>query len=146
MKLVKFEQMEWKQLVLYSMLLAGLLFGLEVIHYRTIVRDVSLETYSVVIAMLFLVLGIWLGGLRHQKKSLRGTSKMQKLGLSDREMEVLSLMAAGLSNQQIADKLFVSLNTVKTHVSNVLMKLNATRRTQAIQRAIELQIINPSKE
>lgn len=68
------------------------------------------------------------------------------MGLSKREIEVLEMLARGYSNQQIADKLFVSLNTVKTHISSIYQKLNAKRRTQAIQRAHELELIEHSKE
>ncbi|MBO0799520.1 MAG: response regulator transcription factor, partial [Blastocatellia bacterium] len=67
--------------------------------------------------------------------------ELQRLGISKREYEVLELMAQGLSNQEIADKLFVSLNTVKTHSSNLFMKLDARRRTQAIHRAKELGLL-----
>jgi ATP/maltotriose-dependent transcriptional regulator MalT len=66
---------------------------------------------------------------------------IQKLGLSKREYEVLELIAAGHSNQEIADKLFISMSTVKTHVSNVLAKLDANRRTEAIARAKKMRII-----
>ena len=68
-------------------------------------------------------------------------NKIKELGLSGREMEVLNEISHGLSNKEIADKLFVSESTVKTHVSNVLLKLDAKRRTQAIQIAKELHII-----
>ena len=63
------------------------------------------------------------------------------LGISKREYEVLELMARGLSNQEIADALFVSINTIKTHVSNLFLKLDTKRRTQAIQKAKELRLI-----
>lgn len=66
----------------------------------------------------------------------------QKLGLSSREMEVLQLMAQGLSNQEIADKLFLSVPTVKTHSSNLFFKLDVKRRTQAIEKARQLKIID----
>ena len=66
---------------------------------------------------------------------------LTETGISKREHEVLELMAKGLTNQEIADKLFVSLNTVKTHTANLFVKLDAKRRTQAIQRAKELQLI-----
>jgi ATP/maltotriose-dependent transcriptional regulator MalT len=66
---------------------------------------------------------------------------LTETGISKREHEVLELMAKGLTNQEIADKLFVSLNTVKTHTANLFIKLDAKRRTQAIQRAKELQLI-----
>jgi ATP/maltotriose-dependent transcriptional regulator MalT len=66
---------------------------------------------------------------------------LAQTGISKREYEVLELMAQGLSNQEIAEKLFVSLNTVKTHTSNLFVKLDAKRRTQAIQKAKELGLI-----
>lgn len=66
---------------------------------------------------------------------------MQKLGISQREYDVLELMSHGLSNQEIADKLFISLSTVKTHTANLYMKMDVKRRTQAVQRAKELQLI-----
>jgi ATP/maltotriose-dependent transcriptional regulator MalT len=66
---------------------------------------------------------------------------LQKLGISKREHEVLQLMAQGLSNQEIADKLFVSLNTIKTHTSNLFLKLEASRRTEAVKKAKELRLI-----
>jgi len=138
--------MNWKQLLLYGILMAAVLFVLEVTHYRAMVRDIPLEIFALVIAGLFLFFGIWLGTLRNRKKSLTGAHKEHRLGLSAREMEVLHCMAHGLSNQEIADKLFISLPTVKTHVSNVLMKLHSKRRTQAIQRAIELELLHPTKE
>nr|WP_246202731.1 response regulator transcription factor [Fulvivirga lutimaris] len=67
--------------------------------------------------------------------------KIQLLQISSREMEVLNVMAEGLSNVEIADKLFVSESTVKTHVSNLLSKLDAKRRTEAIKKAKEYGII-----
>jgi NarL family two-component system response regulator LiaR len=66
---------------------------------------------------------------------------MLQTGISKRELEVLTLMAQGLTNQEIADKLFVSLNTVKTHSSNLFLKLEVKRRTQAIERAKQLRLI-----
>lgn len=68
-------------------------------------------------------------------------TELQRLGISKREHEVLELIAKGLSNQEIADKLFVSLNTIKTHTSNLFLKLEVSRRTQAIQKAKELRLI-----
>jgi ATP/maltotriose-dependent transcriptional regulator MalT len=68
-------------------------------------------------------------------------AELNKLGISKREHEVLEWMAKGLSNQEIADKLFVSLNTVKTHTSNLFLKLEVSRRTQAIQKAKQLRLI-----
>jgi ATP/maltotriose-dependent transcriptional regulator MalT len=71
----------------------------------------------------------------------RDDDAVRRLGISKREFEVLELVAAGLSNQEIADRLFVSTSTVKTHVSNVLAKLDASRRTEAIANAKQLRII-----
>jgi ATP/maltotriose-dependent transcriptional regulator MalT len=97
---------------------------------------------------MFTGLGIWAGLRLTRPKIIRDSgpftvdeANLEKLGISKREYEVLELMAAGLSNQEIAEKLFVSTSTVKTHVSNVLAKLDARRRTQAIQQAKELGLI-----
>jgi ATP/maltotriose-dependent transcriptional regulator MalT len=104
------------------------------------------------IAVMFTALGVWAGLRLTQPKVVRevveapakfqlNETNLQKLGLSRREYEVLELIAAGHSNQEIANKLFVSMSTVKTHVSNVLGKLDARRRTEAIARAKEMRII-----
>jgi ATP/maltotriose-dependent transcriptional regulator MalT len=68
-------------------------------------------------------------------------SRLEKLGISKREHEVLELMANGFSNQEIADKLFVSVNTIKTHSANLFLKLEVRRRTQAVQKGKELMLI-----
>jgi ATP/maltotriose-dependent transcriptional regulator MalT len=96
---------------------------------------------------MFTALGIW-AGLRLTRPKIvelgspfqLDEANLRTLGISKREYEVLELIAQGLSNQEIADRLFVSTSTVKTHVSNVLAKLDARRRTQAIQRAKALHI------
>ncbi len=118
---------------------------LQVIQYKTIVREFNLDFYGASIGILFLIFGIWLGSSIYKKKS---TDKYDgdKLGLSNRELEVLEKLAEGLSNQEIADKLFVSLNTTKTHISNIYSKLNVKRRTQAIQKARDLALIDSPKE
>ncbi len=103
-----------------------------------------MELFGGIIAVVFLGLGIWIGIIIYQKKSLSGQFANKKLGLSKREIEVLELLAEGYSNQEIGDKLFVSLNTIKTHISSIYQKLNVQRRTQAIQRAQELKIIIPT--
>lgn len=132
--------------------MAALLGILKFIEYQYFVRDLPLEFYIGLIAAMFTGLGIWAGLKLTRPKVIREVvetnspfqldeANLQKLGLSRREFEVLELMAAGLSNQEIAEKLFVSTSTVKTHVSNVLGKLDAQRRTQAVQRAKELRII-----
>ncbi|HQQ98799.1 MAG TPA: LuxR C-terminal-related transcriptional regulator [Cyclobacteriaceae bacterium] len=101
-----------------------------------------------VIAVMFTVLGVWVGLRLTRKKVVYAAAEVAideqaiaRLGISKREQEVLTWMAQGLSNQEIADKMFVSISTVKTHLSNLFQKLNASRRTQAIQRAKELGVL-----
>ena len=121
-----------------------LMIILEVVHYRTMIRDLRVEAYGAIIGVIFLIFGIWLGAqIVAPKKQSRFDA--EKLGLSNRELDVLELLAAGHSNQEIADSLFVSLNTVKTHISNIYGKLNVKRRTQAIQKALDLALIHPPK-
>jgi len=137
-----------KTIILYGLAMATLIFLLKYLEYRLIVRDLSTEIYVGIIAVLFTILGIWVGLRLTRKKVIvvgnefiLNENELQRLGISKREQEVLELVARGLSNQEIADKLFVSLNTVKTHTSNLFLKLDVNRRTQAIQKANELQLI-----
>lgn len=140
-KLKKLNRIYW----IYGGVMGLLMILLEVIHYRTIVRDIEIEVYGAIIGILFLAFGIWLGTSLIKKNSQEKYDPF-KLGLSKREVEVLELLAQGFSNQEVADKLFVSLNTAKTHISNIYSKLNVKRRTQAIQKARDLALIRPSKE
>jgi two-component system, NarL family, response regulator LiaR len=140
-----------KTILLYGSVLAFLVFILKFIEYRFFVRDLSLEFYMGLVAVIFAVMGVWAGLKLTRKKTVIVTvpaadfkvdeGKVKDLGISKREYEVLELMAKGLSNQEIADRLFVSLNTVKTHSSNLFLKLESKRRTQAIQKAKELRLI-----
>lgn len=133
------------------MLLALLIFLLKVLEYKFFVRDLSLEFYIGVVALLFTGLGIWVGLKLTRKRNpmpppavgsfVPNESALQQIGISPREYEVLEGMAQGFSNQEIADKLFLSINTVKTHTSNLFTKLDARRRTQAIQKAKALGLI-----
>lgn len=128
--------------------MAALIFLLKWLEYRYFLRDLSTEFYITVVALLFTGLGVWTG-LKLTRKKVVVTSpefvsnenELQRLGISKREHEVLELMAQGLSNQEIADKLFVSLNTIKTHTSNLFLKLEASRRTEAVKKAKELGLI-----
>ncbi len=145
-----------KTVLLYSIPLAILIILLKVLEYRFFVRDLSLEMYISIIAVLFATLGIWAGRklikpkapeiqIIHQPAPTtfqRNEEALKASGISPREYDVLQAMAEGLSNQEIADKLFVSLSTVKTHSANIFMKLDVKRRTQAIQRAKETGIIS----
>lgn len=137
-----------RTILIYGVAMAVLIGLLKFVEYRFIVRDIPLEIYVGVVAVTFTVLGIWAGlRLTRPKVIETGTpflldeTNLRKVGISKREYEVLELIAQGLSNQEIADKLFVSVSTVKTHTANIFAKLDARRRTQAIQRAKELHII-----
>lgn len=137
-----------RTIILYSLALAALVFLLKFLEYRFIIRDLSFEFYFGIVAILFTALGIWAGlKLTRKKIVLVGPQfilnepELLRLGISKRELEVLESISQGLSNQQIADKLFVSLNTIKTHSSNLFLKLEVSRRTQAVQRAKELRLI-----
>jgi DNA-binding CsgD family transcriptional regulator len=137
-----------KTILLYGVAMAALTGILKFIEYRYFIRDFSLEFYLGAVAILFTSLGVW-AGLRLTRKKVviasqefkLNEAELQRLTISKREYEVLELMSQGLSNQEIADKLFVSLNTIKTHSSNLFMKLDARRRTQAIHRAKELGLL-----
>jgi len=137
-----------KTIFLYGLALAALVLLLRVIEYRFLVRDLTVEFYVGIVAIFFTALGIWVGLRLTRKKVVVINSEFyfnekeqSQRGISKRELEVLVLMAQGLANQEIADKLFVSLNTVKTHSSNLFTKLEVSRRTQAIQKAKELSLI-----
>lgn len=141
-----------KTVLIYGALLAILVILLRVLEYRFFVRDLSIEIYIAIIAILFTSLGIWLGlNLVNKQKSqaqfqgsltdlVINAEKLKSHGISNRELEVLELMASGLSNKEIANKLFVSLHTVKTHSANLYSKLNVKRRTQAIRKAREISM------
>lgn len=146
-----------KQVLLYGSSLAVLLFVLKWLELRFVIIDHAFEVYIGAIAIIFTGLGIWLAlKLTKPKIETRVIEKeiylrsenfvlnqlaLAKLGLSNRELEVLDLMSKGMSNQEIAEKLFVSLNTIKTHSSKIFEKLDVKRRTQAVEKAKRLSII-----
>ena len=149
---------KYKHPILYGISLAILLFLLKWLQYRFVIIDHALEIYIGAIALIFTALGIWLAlKLARPKihtviveKEIYKTpataftineDQLAKLGLSKRELEVLQLIAEGLSNQEIAARLFVSLNTIKTHSSRIFEKLDVKRRTQAIEKAKRLNLI-----
>ena len=139
-----------RTVIIYGLALAALTGLLKLVEYKYLIRDIPLEFYIGAVAVMFTAIGIW-AGLRLTRPKIveveingpfeRDEAALGKLDISRREFEVLELIAAGLSNQDIADRLFVSTSTVKTHVSNILAKLDAGRRTEAIARAKELRII-----
>lgn len=139
-----------RTIIIYGLSLAVLVFLLQFLEYKFFVRDLSIQFYVGILALGFTALGVWVGLKLTTKKIVTvqvgpefvlNEPELQRLGISKREHEVLELMAQGLTNQQIADKLFVSLNTVKTHTSNLFLKLEVSRRTQAVQRGKELRLI-----
>ena len=139
-----------KTIILYGAALAALIFFLKVLEYRYFIRELSLEFYLAIVAVCFTVLGAWVGLRLTTKKQVASADEqefnvnedaLRKSGLSKREFEVLTLISQGNSNQEIADKLFVSVNTVKTHTANLYVKLDAKRRTQAIRHAKVLRLI-----
>ena len=129
--------------------MAALIGAMKYVEYKYFVREFSVELYVGIVAFFFTAIGIWVGLRLTRKKVIvmmntqftLDEGQLRRLGISKREHEVLELIAGGLSNQQIADKLFVSINTVKTHSSSLFLKLEASRRTQAIHRAKELRLI-----
>lgn len=137
-----------RTIFLYGISLAALVFVLKYLEYRLIVRDLTVEIYVGIVALFFTAMGVWVGLKFTRKKVvlvgpefILNDNELNRLGISKREHEVLELMAKGHSNQEIADKLFVSLNTIKTHSSNLFLKLEVSRRTQAIKKAKDLMLI-----
>ena len=143
-----------KTVLLFGLLGGVLIAGLKLIEYRFLVVEHSLEIYGGLVALIFSMCGIWLGlrltrgrdtappsPVRSSESFVVDRARLEALGITPREHEILELIAAGLSNREIAEKLFVSENTVKTHSSRLFDKLNAKRRTQAVQRAKEAGLI-----
>ena len=145
-----------RHVLLYGLIAGLLIAALKWTEYRFLVLEHSIEIYAGLIAAVFAALGIWLGlkltGRRERvvikevpvpasEPFLPDSTKREALGITPRELEILELIAQGLSNREIAGKLFVTENTVKTHSSRVFDKLGAKRRTQAVQLGKELRII-----
>ena len=145
-----------RDILLYSLCGGVLIVVLKLTEYRFLVIEHSVEIYGALVAALFSGLGIWLGLTLTRKKPepiiqeriitetiikevpaagpfVADEDRITQLGITARELEILGLIAAGLSNREIADRLFVSENTVKTHSSRLFDKLGAKRRTQAVQ-------------
>ncbi|MFD2588782.1 response regulator transcription factor [Croceitalea marina] len=134
-----------KTILSFSGIIIALLILFQLSKYSYASGDISIEIIIAIVALVFLGIGIYLN-----KKSLHNintptlkinTDQIEKLGISKREYEVLVEISKGLSNKEIGNKLFVSESTVKTHVSSLLVKLDAKRRTQAIQKAKKLHIL-----
>ena len=145
-----------KDLLIYGSLCGLLIIVLRLVEYKFLILDNKIELYGGAIALLFVVLGIWFGSRMVKRKEVvvvkevmvnssepfvLNEDKLKQTGISKREYEILEQMAKGLSNKEIADKLSVSENTVKTHSSRIFEKLDVNRRMQAIQKAKELGLI-----
>ncbi|SFN45959.1 response regulator transcription factor [Dokdonella immobilis] len=137
--------MRWR-LVLYGAMLAAGTAALQWLDYQRLARAHWEDIYVLLIAAAFLALGVVLGARlfgRHGELPDDGNPQARAaLGISPRELEVLRELAAGYSNKEIARRLEVSPNTVKTHVTRLFEKLGARRRTEAIHRARELGIVS----
>lgn len=147
-----------RDILLYGLCGGVLITLLKLTEYRFLVVEHSVEIYGGLVAALFSGLGIWLGLTITRRKTQARISaeqpaapanghftadqkRMTELGITPRELEILGLIAAGLSNREIAGRLFVSENTVKTHSSRLFDKLGARRRTQAVQLGKEARLI-----
>jgi NarL family two-component system response regulator LiaR len=147
-----------KHVLLYGLLAGALIALLKAVQYRWLVVDYSVEIYGGLVAAIFAAVGIWLGlkltRIRHVETVVvrevmvpapadfvRDEQKVEALRITPRELEILAFIAEGLSNKEIAERAFVSENTVKTHSSRVFYKLGASRRTQAVQIGKEWRLI-----
>jgi DNA-binding NarL/FixJ family response regulator len=137
-----------KRVILFGVFLAILIAALKYLEYSYLVRSLSIEIYMGLLALFFMGLGIWAGINWINKKndvsiSLKTSDEIKsQLGISEREMEVLFGIIEGLTNQQIAEKLFLSESTIKTHSSNLFSKLDVKRRTQAVLEARKIGLVS----
>ncbi|MEQ9561612.1 MAG: response regulator transcription factor [Woeseiaceae bacterium] len=134
-----------RTMAIYGAAMAAGAFLLQWLENQYTLQLFSTEIYIVLLAVLFTAVGIWIGSRLHNRPAATEFTPNEKaaaaLGLTDREIDVLRLLAEGGSNDDIAKCLFVSTSTVKTHLVHLYQKLNVARRTQAVQKARSLQII-----
>ena len=135
-----------RTIILYALALAVAVAGLNWLEYRYLARAFSLELYIAILAVGFVALGIWAGNRLTPRASkawpfARNEAAIRALGLSPRECEILAALATGESNKELARRLGISPNTVKTHVARVYEKLGVQRRVQAIEKARDLALI-----
>ena len=145
-----------KHILTYGLIGGAIIVLLRLVEYQYLVVEHSVEIYGALIAALFAGLGIRLGLRMTRAREqvvireiavpasptfVRDAGRLAALGITPRELEILELIASGLSNREISEKIFVSENTVKTHSSRLFDKLGARRRTQAVQLGKEAGLI-----
>jgi two-component system, NarL family, response regulator LiaR len=147
-----------RHIILYGMSLAVLVLILKWLQWKFLIVDNAVDIYIGLIAVFFTILGIWLATqltkpkvekviiekeivLSKEEIVALNKTELNKLNLTNREYEILQLIAKGHSNDEIADSLFLSISTVKTHISNLFVKMNVNRRTKAIEMARRLGIV-----
>src|SRR5690606_13915827 len=146
---------ENRHIILYGLVLALLVLALKWLQWQFLILDNAIEIYIGFIALFFTLLGIWLAKQLIKPKvkavvvekevpivSVPDKSLLEELNLSSREFEVLQLLAKGQSNNDIAENLYLSTSTVKTHLYNVYSKMEVKSRTQAMEKAKRLKIID----
>jgi DNA-binding CsgD family transcriptional regulator len=149
---------DFRHIILYGMILAMLVFALKWLQWKFVLVDNAIDIYIGAIALFFTILGIWVAShimkpkvetlivekeivVQQPETFALNTTALQQLNLNSREYEVLQLLAKGHSNADIAADLFLSVSTIKTHVSNLYFKMDVKSRTQAITKAKQLKII-----
>ena len=143
-----------KHIVVYGLTLAILVFVLKLLQWKFLIVDNAIDIYVGLVAVFFTVLGIWVARqlIKPQVETVIvekvvpekyeiNETELQKLNLSTREYEVLQLLAKGYSNTEISEQLFLSVSTIKTHVSNLFTKMDVKNRTQAAEKAKRLKVI-----
>lgn len=148
----------FRHIILYGLILAILVFVLKWLQWKFLIVDNAIDIYIGLVAVFFTVLGIWVATQLAKPKVQTvivekevfvtrpeditiNETELHKLNLSSREYEVLQLLTKGYSNADIAEALFLSLSTIKTHASNLYFKMDVKSRTQAIEKAKRLKII-----
>jgi DNA-binding CsgD family transcriptional regulator len=134
-----------RTIFLYALALALAAAALEWLQFRYAVRAFSTEIYVGLIAMGFIALGLWAGTRLTPRPAtgpfVRNLAAIRSLGLTQRECEILGLLASGQSNKEMARRLDISPNTVKTHIASVYLKLEVQKRMQAVEKARMLSVI-----
>ncbi|NMH88940.1 response regulator transcription factor [Flavivirga algicola] len=134
-----------KTILVFALLVLALYTLFRISKYSLFIGDTPIELIITAIAIVFFIVGIYINKKSLQKPQQATKEidhqKIKELEITSREYEVLQAISAGLSNKEIAEKLFLSESTIKTHVSNLLVKLNAKRRTQAVQIAKTQKIL-----